>query len=152
MTIVETFSDYIPDEWFDRAGLRIGGAIRTSSSAVKRMRRWKHSVKGASVAVAVSASLALGSVSLVQAAVASNGDELPAPPEIVRVAPPPEADATLGEVNSSFAELFVAFRKGVSLITNERTRALATKAAARRGDRPVDWARKLARDSGNADD
>ena len=153
MTIVETFAEYIPQEWFDRAGLRISGhVLGKSATAIKRMRRWRNSVKGVSLSVALSASLALASVSFAQTAIASNGSDLPAPPELVRVAPPPAADASVGQINESFNELFVAFRSGIKLITNERTRELATKAAGRRGDRPEGWARKLASDVGDADD
>ena len=153
MTPIETFAEYIPDSWFDRAGLRISReATDRSATAIKRMRRWRHGVTGVAVSVAVSASLGMFSVSEGLAAVGSNGADLPAPPELVRVAPPPKAGASLGAVNDSFGELFVAFRSGTKLLSNSRSRELASRAAVRRGKRPEGWARKLASDSGTADD
>lgn len=153
MTITEAFSDYIPVAWFDETGSRIAGRVRDrSASAVKRLRRWKNTAKGASLVIAFSASLAIASMPTTAEASASNGLLLPVPPEIVQVAPPPSADASLGEVNESFIQLFSAFRAGTPLINNERTRQLAKKAADRRGNKPEHWARTLAKDVGEADD
>lgn len=151
--MTELFADYIPEAWFDDAGLRKSGKLRTTSAtAVKRMRRWTNSVKQVSLSVAMSAALAFGSLSFAQNATASNALDIPVPPSMLRVAPPPSADASLGEINESFNELFAAFRSGTKLITTERTRELATKATARRNERPEGWAHKLATDVGDAND
>lgn len=153
MTINEVFADYIPLTWFDETGARIASRVRDrSATAIKRMRRWKNTAKGVSFGLALSASFALGSVSTPAGASASNCLEVPVPPEIVRLAPPPGADAEVGEINESFIQLFDAFRAGAPLITNERTRQLAKKAADRRGTKPEHWARKLAKDAGDAND
>lgn len=153
MTITEAFADYIPVAWFDETGARIAGRLRQrSATAVKRMRRWKNTAKGASLTVVFSASLALGSLSTTTDASASNGRDVPLPPEIVQIAPPPAPDAALGVVNESFDQLFNAFRAGLPLINNERTRQLATKSASRRGTKPKNWARNLAKDVRDAND
>ena len=56
----ELFAHYMPEAWFDEAGLRktgrlIGGA---SATAIKRMKRWKHRAKDLSLRLAISAALA----------------------------------------------------------------------------------------------
>jgi len=148
----ELFADYIPPAWFDEKGLRRSRPLLgLSATAVKRMRRWKNSAKNLSLSVAVSAAVIAASVSFSQPA-ASNELDVPLPPDILRVAPPPPDGAPVGDVNKSFDELFAAFRSGTKLITNNRTRQLATSAARRRHIKPEDWARKLASDVKDADD
>lgn len=148
----ELFADYIPDAWFDEQGMtRASLSLGLSATAVKRMRRWKNTAKGLAVSVAVSAAVMGGSVAFAQPA-ASNELAVPVPPSLVHVAPPPAEGSSLGEVNKSFDALFAAIRSGQALITNERTRTLATKAAAHRNQRPEGWSRKLASDTGEADD
>ena len=51
-----------------------------------------------------------------------------------------------------FAKLLRDMRAGKKLIRNEVTRKLAEKAAKRRGVIPKDWAKRLAKDTGNATD
>ena len=151
--MIDLFADYVPEAWFDDNGLRKAGPLLgASATAVKRMRRWKNSVKGASIFIAMSVALAIASVSFSQSATASNSLDVPVPSALARVAPPPAASASVGEINESFSELFAAFRSGTKLITNPHTRELATKAAVRRHDRPEGWAHKLASDSGDASD
>ena len=149
----ELFANYVPQAWFDEAGLRKTSRTRgATATAIKRMRRWKNSVRGVSFPIAMSAALALTSMSFSQSVSANNALDLPVPPQMLAVAPAPGADASLGEINESFTQLFAAFRSGTKLITNARTRELATKAAARRNDRPEGWAHKLASDVGDAND
>lgn len=151
--MLELFSDYIPETWFDEDGLRKSGPLLgVSATAIKRMRRWKNSVKGVSLSIAASAVFVAVSMTIAQQATASNSLNVPIHPAMARVAPPPAATASVGEINESFSELFAAFRSGTRLITNPHTRELADKAAARRNDRPSDWAHKLASDVGDAND
>src|SRR4051812_17754398 len=126
MTLIEAFSDYRPVDWFDEAGSRIAGLVRDrSKTTIKRMRRWRNTAKGAALTVALSATFAAASVPTVGSASASNGLDVPVPPGMVEVAPPPDANSSLGDVNESFNQLFKVFRSGVPLIKNERTRQLA---------------------------
>lgn len=152
--MIERFADYIPEAWFDEGGLRRSGRLLggVSKTAMKRMRRWRHQAKNLSVSVAISVALAAGSLAFAEGATASNALDIPVPPGMVQVAPPPGKGASIGEVNESFKKLFAAFRGGVELVNNEQTLKLAEKAAARRNERPESWARKIASDIGDAND
>lgn len=147
----ETFSSFIPGTWFDEAGMSKSGHAQYEYLA-KRERRWKHFAKSMSMSMISAAALALASVTVADRAIASNLTDFEAPPGMSPVGRAPGSEATLGQVNESFKELFAAFREGVNLITNDRTHQLAEKAAARRNERPKDWARKLASDTGDASD
>ena len=148
----ELFADYIPGAWFEKGAMRKSGLLGgLSTTAAKRMRRLKHTVRGVSVSLALS--FAVGSVALAATSGGTNGADLPLPPGVEQFVPPPPAqDASVGQVNESFDALFAAFRSGTKLITNDRTRGLANKAAARRGKQPDGWAKKLASDTGHAND
>jgi hypothetical protein len=147
----ELFADYMPEAWYEEAGLRKSAPLRTSSTVAKRMRRLKNRAKTASISFAASAALAIASLAVGDVSAATNALDVP-PPQGIVVAPPPGAEDALGSVNESFAQLFSAFRSGTKLITNERTRQLAKAAAERRNARPDGWARRLASDVGDADD
>ena len=128
-----------------------GGHARDAFHA-KRERRWKHFAKKMSMSMVSAAALAMASVTVADQAIASNLMELPAPPGMSPLSRTPGPQATLGQVNDSFKELFAAFREGINLITNDKTHQLAEKAAVRRNDQPEGWARKLASDTKDASD
>lgn len=98
------------------------------------------------------AAIAISSLLLTDGAIASNLMAMAAPPGMSPIARAPGQDATVGEINESFKELFSAFRDGVKLISNDKTLRLAEKAAVRRNDRPNGWARKIASDVEDASD
>jgi hypothetical protein len=149
--MLDTFSSFIPGAWFDEAGLSKGGHAQEETRA-KRERRWTHSVKSMAISVISVAALAIASLFVSEGATASNLLAMVAPQGMSPVGRAPGPEATLGQINESFKGLFAAFREGVELVTNDRTLRLAEKAAARRNDRPKDWARKLASDVGDASD
>lgn len=149
--MLDSFSSFIPNAWFDDAGMSKGGHAQGDLRA-KKERRWKHSAKSMPVSVMAAAALAISSLLLAEGAIASNVMAVAAPPGLSPLGRSPGADATVGQINDSFKELFSAFRDGVKLITNDKTLRLAEKASERRDDRPKGWARKLASDVKDASD
>lgn len=150
----ELFADYFPTEWFDNSGLRKSvKQLGLSSTAAKRMRRWRNSVTKGSISVAISAAIGLATLTYGESAVAySNEFDVPLPPGVVQVAPPPRADASLGEINKSFTDLFAAMRSGTKVISSPRSMELATKAAEKKDHRPDGWAHRIASDTKDAND
>lgn len=147
----DSFSSFIPTAWFDEAGLSKGGSAQEGVRA-KRERRWSHSVKTIPMAVISAGVLAFSSLLVANQVTASNLSGLVAPEGLSPVGRAPGQDASLGQINESFKELFSAFRQGVALVTNERTLQLAQKATSRRNERPEGWAKKLASDVEDASD
>ena len=149
--MLEKFSNVIPGSWFDEAGMSKSGYARESFHA-KLERRWQHVAKKMSMSVVSAAALVMASLTISTDATASNLMEFAAPPGMSPLGHAPGPLASPGEINKSFKELFTAFREGANLITNDKTRLLAEKAAARRNERPEGWARKLASDTEDAND
>lgn len=150
--MIDAFASYMPSRWFDEAGMSKPGHAQGAVRA-KRDRRWKNSSKKMSMSVVAAAALAVASVLVSEVATASSHVDFAAPPGMSAVGRAAGPDASLGQINESFEELFSAFRDGVKLITNERTLKLAEKASLRRNERPDQgWARRLASDVGEAND
>ena len=149
--MLENFSSFVPGTWFDEAGMTKGGHAQETFHA-KRERHWKHFAKKLYISIISASAFAISSITYVDLAIASNLAEFAAPPGMSAVGRAADSQATPGEVNESFKELFAAFRDGVNLITNVKTHELAEKATVRRNERPEGWARKLASDTKDASD
>ena len=148
----EILSDYSPTRWFSEGGLTVPRREEHEQKPSHGERKWRNKAKSISLTLLAASAIAATSLSLSQAATASNAQEILPPKGISLISTAPGPGATLGEINDSFNELFAAFRGGMGLITNSKTRDLAVKAAARRNIRPEGWARKIASDVGDADD
>ena len=149
--MLDSFSSYIPRAWFDDAGMSKGDRVQKEARS-RNERRWKHSATSMFMTVISVAAFAISSLLLTDGAIASNVTKMVAPPGMSPLGRAPGPEATVGQINESFKELFSAFRDGVKLITNDKTLQLAENAAVRRNDRTKGWARKLASDVGDASD
>lgn len=147
----EILSDYSPATWFGKGGLTVPRREHEERSS-RVDRKWRNKARALSLTLLAASAIAAISLSFSEVATASNAREILPPKGISLVSTAPGPGATLGEINDSFNELFSAFRGGMRLITNSKTRDLAVKAAARRNIRPEGWARKIMSDVGDADD
>jgi hypothetical protein len=138
--MMEEFSIYRPATWYDDVGFF---TIEEKPEKQGRMTSpWKVRLAGAVLGVS--------SMLFLVGASASTLDAYPLDARMTASRP-----ESLGDINRSFGVLLEAFRSAKPLLTDDRTRQIAERAASRRNEKVVDieaWAQKLAADVKDADD